>query len=373
LRHSSPVDFNSDAFSFLFAVLYLRETQIMKRLRSGFTLIELLVVIAIIAVLVALLLPAVQQAREAARRSQCKNNLKQMGLAIANYESSFRMYPFGKGGAYPAPAPVYARWSMHSMLLPYLDQAPLYARIDFTNPPDTPGMAGVINFMPAYQSPNGVNTNQAQTKVPIFLCPSDPAAPAAWPGQNNYCGNQGTWLCDRSNFVDPTAVNSPAEMSQGVFYYLSNTRPADVTDGLSNTAFASERLRGSGNPDPKSDMFVMSHQTSLAATFQACMATNVLTATPITSKWGASWVMGENCCTLYNHVAVPGSPSCAGTGFPGSMTNMAMQVSPSSLHTGGVQVLTGDSSVHFVSTSVDLNVWRAFGTRNGGEAAASPY
>src|SRR5258708_23810417 len=182
----------------------------MKRLRSGFTLIELLVVIAIIAVLVAVLLPAVQQAREAARRSQCKNNLKQMGLAIANYESSFTVYPFGKGGPYPAvQAPVYARWSMRSMLLPYLDQGPLYSAIDFTNPPDTPGMAGVINFMPAYQSPNGVNTNQSQTKISIFLCPSDPASPAAWAGQNNYCGNQGTWLCDRSNFTVGAADTNP--------------------------------------------------------------------------------------------------------------------------------------------------------------------
>jgi hypothetical protein len=180
-------------------------------------------------------------------------------------------------------------------------------------------------------------------------------------------------LCDRSNFTAGANDTNPTEKSQGIFYFLSNTRPADVTDGLSNTAFFSEKLRGSGNPDPRTDMFVMPHQTSLAATFQTCMATNILTATPITSKWGASWVMGENCCTLYNHVAVPGSPSCAGTGFPGSMTNMAMQVSPSSLHTGGVQVLTGDGSVHFVSNSVDLNVWRAFGTRNGGEAAASPY
>src|SRR5690349_6280927 len=139
----------------------------MKRLRSGFTLIELLVVIAIIAVLVALLLPAVQQARTAARRSQCKNNLKQIGLAIHNYESILSGYPFGKGGCYGAlEAPVYVRWSQHSILLPYLDQAPLYNAINFNNPPDTPGMTGVINFLPSYQSPGGINTVQSQTVVP---------------------------------------------------------------------------------------------------------------------------------------------------------------------------------------------------------------
>ena len=120
--------------------------------QRGFTLIELLVVIAIIAILVALLLPAVQQAREAARRTQCKNNLKQLAIAVHNYHDTHRVYPFGKGPSY-AGAPVYARWSQHAMLLPYIEQDNLYKSIDFNFPPETPGMGGVINFMPAFVSP----------------------------------------------------------------------------------------------------------------------------------------------------------------------------------------------------------------------------
>src|SRR5690348_18426173 len=112
-------------------------TVAMLRARRGFTLIELLVVIAIIAVLIALLLPAVQQAREAARRTQCRNNLKQIGLALHNYSSSHTVFPFGKGPSYSG-VPVYARWSQHAMILPYLDQGPLYNTLNFNSAPETP-------------------------------------------------------------------------------------------------------------------------------------------------------------------------------------------------------------------------------------------
>jgi prepilin-type N-terminal cleavage/methylation domain-containing protein len=340
----------------------------------GFTLIELLVVIAIIAILIALLLPAVQQAREAARRTQCKNNLKQLGLAIHNYESTHRVYPFGKGLNYAnVAAPVYARWSQHAMLLPYVEQANLYQSIDFNFPPETPGMGGVIGFMPAYVSPTGKNAVASRGVVPGFLCPSDLGISDPWQGQNNYAGNQGGWLCDRSDNPGTANDSAPGELQTGVFYYLSKCAPKDIVDGMSNTAFFSERIRGQGRPDPKSDLFVMPHQTSLDATFQACNAVNPLTGTPLTSKWGYSWVMGENCCTQYNHVQTPNKISCAGTNFPGTMTNMAMQVTVSSRHTGGVQVMMGDSSVHFVSDSIDLGIWRAIGTRASGEVVQLPF
>ena len=343
------------------------------RFRRAFTLIELLVVIAIIAVLIALLLPAVQQARESARRTQCKNNLKQIGLAIHNYLDTHSVFPFGKGPSY-AGAPIYARWSQHAMLLPFLDQAPLYNSINFSYPPETPGMGGVIAFMPAYVSPTGTNAAASRTRVSMFFCPSDTGVNDPWQGQNNYAGNQGGWLCDRSDSPGNPAVPDIAlnEVQTGVFYFLSRCRSGDVTDGLSNTAFFSEKMRGHGNPDPKTDLFVIPAQTSLAGTYSTCNSINTATATPLTSKWGYSWVMGENCCTQYNHVAVPNTVSCAGTGFTGSMTNMAMQVSASSRHTGGVHVLMGDGATHFYSENIDLNVWRAIGSRNGGEVVQVP-
>jgi prepilin-type N-terminal cleavage/methylation domain-containing protein len=334
--------------------------------RRGFTLVELLVVIAIIGVLVGLLLPAVQAAREAARRMQCSNNLKQLGLAIHNYESAYRVLPFGKGASYVG-APVYARWSQHAMILPYLEQSALYNTIDFRLPPDTPGMGGVVPFMPAYTNAIGTNAAACRTPVPGFFCPSDQAPSDVWQAQNNYVGNQGGWLCDRSDQPGGPGDISPNEVQTGVFYYLSKVKFAGVTDGLSNTVFFSEKIRGQGTPNTRTDLFVIPPQTTLDATFATCKSINTLTATPLTSKYGYSWVMGENCCSQYNHVSTPNTNSCGGTGFQGSMTNMAMQVSAASLHTGGVQCMMGDGSVRFVTNSIDLNVWRAVGSRASGE------
>ncbi|QEH35637.1 putative major pilin subunit [Aquisphaera giovannonii] len=354
----------------------------MDRPRRGFTLIELLVVIAIIAVLIALLLPAVQSAREAARRSQCTNNLKQVGIAVHNYVTAFQVLPFGKGKNYVSVLPsaaAYARWSVHSQLLMYIEQGNLFNAINFNLPPETPGMAGDVPFMPPYQNPNRENQTASLAQVATFLCPSDAgdALLSQWPGGNNYLGNLNTWACDMGEAL-PTDVPDPGAKPSGIFYYLSSVKFAGITDGLSNTAFFSEKIRGRDTNDgnARSDSLIMSgtitpSPTGFEATHANCEALSPQTTTRLTRRQGMSWVMGEMCCTSYNHVGTPNGKTCAGVGFAGTMANMPMQVPPSSLHPGGVNTMMGDGSVRFVKDSVSLTTWRAIGSRNGGEVVSA--
>jgi prepilin-type N-terminal cleavage/methylation domain-containing protein/prepilin-type processing-associated H-X9-DG protein len=351
----------------------------MSRPRSAFTLIELLVVIAIIAILIGLLLPAVQKVREAAARMTCDNNLKQLGLACHNYHDVYKTLPYGKGKDYRSSplvpgVPVYPRWSELALLLPFMEQGNLYNTIDFNYPPETPGMGGVVNFMPAYENPARQNAAACRTPVKLFLCPSDPAGQPAgdWPGQNNYLGNMGTtYMCDVSE-VNPSTLD-PTATADGIFYYLSKVKLTDITDGTSNTSMFSEKLRGQGAPNPRTDMFIMPVASTMAQAYSQCQSLNTASDTPLTSKQGYSWVMGEMCCTTYNHVALPNTTTCASTGFPGGMSNMAMIVPPSSFHLGGVNMLLCDGSVHFITNSISLPTWRALGSRNAGDILGPDY
>ena len=346
-----------------------------RRSSTGFTLIELLVVIAIIAVLIALLLPAVQAAREAARRSQCVNNLKQFGLALHNYHDAFACFPFGKGNCYMSTvpgAPVYARWSAHSQILGFLEQQPLFNAINFDLPPETPNVSLTgMTFEPAYQDPNRANATISRITIAMFLCPSDPASGGDWPAGNSYMINEGGWLCDACEKYPPMV--GPSGIPRGPFYNMSCVRMAGVTDGSSQTAFFSEKRRGQGTPDPKADLYAMNNATSLLQTYQQCTNLNPTTAMILTSRMGAAWAVGAMTCIEYNHVSGPNTRSCGAMmggmmmSGPTAMVNMAVQIPPSSYHAGGVNLLIGDGSVRFVKNSVAPNVWQSLGTRNGGE------
>lgn len=160
----------------------------------------------------------------------------------------------------------------------------------------------------------------------------------------------------------------PSDITRsGVFYYLSKVRMIQITDGTSNTAIFSEHLRGGGIANSRTAMFMMMNQSTLDDTYMMCNNLDPLTATPLSYSQGASWCMGEMCCTLYNHVSTPNTYTCAGMGFGGSMKNMSMSVPATSAHAGGVNVLRGDGSVRFISDGIDLATWRALGTRQGGE------
>ncbi len=350
--------------------------------RRGFTLIELLVVIAIIAVLIALLLPAVQSAREAARRAQCINNLKQLGLALSNYECANRVFPFARGGYYTyATAPWYGRWSAHAMILSQMEQSTVFNAINFALCPALPSM-GVDMNGPILQALNvPENTTATQTRIGTFTCPSDysyslyncPGTTTLWSGTNGYVVNQGGWMYDSTSNTE----------SVGPFSDRSAVTVGAITDGMSQTAFASERLLGSGIMNQDLSGWYMYMQppmpTSIDQTYADCQG-----LPPTKMIWyqqtGAAWASGEMTSTTYNHVTTPNGRSCAimtmaqmGVSWSGDANDLPwyMQVPPSSAHPGGVNVLAGDGSVRFVKNSVSVPAWRAFGSRAGGEVVSA--
>ena len=296
--------------------------------QHGFTLVELLVVIAIIGILVSLLLPAVQQAREAARRTQCQNNLKQIGLALHNYHGVKKCFPFAIGGTGN-------KYSAVSQLLPYLEQDPLYASIDFSK-----------------ATTHAANAAARLTELSVLRCPSDFQTPQPTAGgATHYVPNKGTSV----GWQDPAA--------NGVIYWLSQTRFADILDGSSQTAAFSERNLTDGSngiSTPDADTYLSSANPSTPdQAVQMCAAVDVTNlANQFPQFMGAPWIDGKN---AYQHIGPPNGRSC---GFqPAAKACMTA----SSRHPGGLHLLLSDGSVRFVSETIDLNVWRAVGTRSDGE------
>ncbi len=323
--------------------------------RKGFTLIELLVVIAIIAILIGLLLPAVQKVREAAARMSCSNNLKQIGLALHNYESVAEKYP--PGGQYPVGVTSSDRYSVQARLLPFLEQGNLYAQID-------------LNATPATQ------LDVIKQRIAIYLCPSEPRDRARDQGGTppkityplNYGANLGTWF-----IWDPAT----GQGGDGALAVNRGTRHADITDGLSNTvAFAEVKAyqpyvrntsspAGLNAPPPATPADV----AALAATgsYRGEIAHTEWTDSP-SHQSGVSFVFPPNTSVPFTASGATGDIDVLTQVEGSSPTKPTYSaVTSRSYHSGVVNVLLMDGSVRSVSNGVSLTTWRALGTRAGDE------
>jgi prepilin-type N-terminal cleavage/methylation domain-containing protein/prepilin-type processing-associated H-X9-DG protein len=299
---------------------------------GAFTLIEVLTSVAIIGILVALLIPAVQAAREAARRSQCLGNLHQLGIALNAYIGTNGVLPPGNGGGF----------SLHVALLPELEQSPLYDRINFS----LPGMG----VMPA-------NRTAHHTSVSVFLCPSDLPPVHADPWRISYAGNRGVGV-QKFGYDGAFALSQPVAL-------------AGFTDGLSTTAAMAEWLSG-GDPESLRDLrrnvLDTPRQLANADQFdefaQLCSGMSLLDASlgaPPTK--GMDWLTGEFGMTLYNHTLMINKPSCVnGTAFQQGAWTAGSQ------HPAGTNLLFADGHAALVRESTNLGVWRALGSRDGAEA-----
>lgn len=311
----------------------------MSRQRRAFTLVELLVVIAIIGILVALLLPAVQAAREAARRMQCTNNLKQMALAVHNYHDSYLAFPY----AYQQSI------SHHARLLPYMEHSPLYDQVNF-------------NF--SYS--NAANDIPRNTRVANFICPSDLSQlPATLFAGNNYYANMGTTILYQSPSNNPSSASFGFPEHNGAFSSSRAVKFADILDGTSNTAMMSEKNKGDGSngiSTPASDTYQPGTFPGTADQAMAdCLAINVQDLSKQGySNVGAPWLQPYHSTTVYYHILPPNTRSCMYP--PGRIATTAM-----SRHPGGVNVALCDGSVRFVANSISLATWRALGTRDVGD------
>lgn len=350
--------------------------------KQGFTLIELLVVIAIIAVLIALLLPAVQQAREAARRSQCKNNLKQFGLALANYHDSNKRFPIG------------SRWqngwgtSWLVGLMPYMDQAQLYRQ--FTWASGVPYTVGGTSYTTNGQSPGysgaGANTNGhyhgslVEGKVfPHLICPSSPLRPVENTGGFNTCVSQYVGCAGAANGNGLTGVNQRACCGCCNNVTSQNTHTAGVSsfDGM---LVLFESLATQDCRDGLSNTIMVGEQSNLVKDTSGALVR-------IHNNHG--WMMGANnnnpgsafAATAvaerqFNITTINYPPnavlvgSAAGPGFPGQYLNDGPNNGFFSAHAGGVQVLMGDGTTRFINNNIDMYTFRVICNRKDGKTAS---
>jgi prepilin-type N-terminal cleavage/methylation domain-containing protein/prepilin-type processing-associated H-X9-DG protein len=345
--------------------------------RPGFTLIELLVVIAIIAVLIALLLPAVQAAREAARRAQCVNNLKQLGLALHNYLSAIGTMPPGRFNTHIAGNG--NCWGAYSQLLPQLEQQSLFNSFNFNLAPE----------LEASLASASANSTGASTFINALICPTDSAAPVLITvggesyASHNYDLNVG------SNYplmaVFPPGVTSPfLNAPNGPFFENRGVGPADFVDGLSNTVAISETIRSNVSStyatDPNRVFLVTGNNktdgpplTSDADYLSLCLSLPANT-TQFQATKGVRWHYGAPGHTMYNHRRAPNDfqADCRG-GLPHSdksdpnWSYLSLNVTARSLHPGGVNSLFADGHVQFIKNSINVLVWQGLGSRNGGE------
>ena len=376
--------------------------------RKGFTLVELLVVIAIIGILIALLLPAIQAARASAQRTQCMNSLKQIGLGLCNHESTKKAYPQGRmlpdfaiNGVEQFPTAytgVNANsastktgfYSVHTWLLPYMDEKPVYNLIRFDFPITT-----------VMENPKGTVANASYAAyaaaATIFICPSDPNT-GAIVSENNYRYNfggstpYGGWA---------TTGSTTKSSDNGAFTIGKALRAKDITDGLSKTVFFAERNKGSLNTagsqpptitdmagdfnralsmDPnKDDNDMMTY----ASTYNAQPSSFDFMAmgrwdkdqTQFPASYTNGWPIAGYTSTCYNHVAPP-NWQYHDLGAKSNIVDTPGEpaiVSARSSHPGVVNACFGDGHVISVGDTIDLAVWRALGTRNGGENVPSNY
>ncbi len=350
--------------------------------RRGFTLIELLVVIAIIAVLIGLLLPAVQAAREAARRIQCTNNLKQMGIALHNYiDTNGAVPPTGNSGRVNLRTANANDFSINARLLPYMEQQALFS---------------ALNVSMGYNL--GDNGTASSTRVASFLCPSDPGTVRR--GLSNYAGHD-FGDCNYGNnigtihtlqggaFDGPTYMTGPGASTYGGVVTL-----AAITDGTSNTVFFSEWLKGRnvaaggtfmvyvapitytpiGTLSPTTPAGSTGLPSTLQALSQQCQSSTVYGAQRTKGFCWASQGCGVGGC--YSHVNPPNTKACAFRNFnqdyPATYDYASgTMIGASSQHSGGVNVCMLDGSVKFIKNTVNLGTWGALATRAGGEVISS--